>query len=345
MAFANVSQPFEFKQLANSNTNVLSEFLRPIQAELGDFEASLLELINTSSKTSKKIVEYFFSQKGKRIRPAIFLSLCNSLSYNGRHKNTMACVSEYVHAASLLHDDVVDDSPTRRNRETSHTIWGRPATILVGDLIYARASELMTETGELDIVASFARATYQMSEGEIIQLEHISDLSIPEEVYFKIISYKTASLLSTSCLTAAILAKVNDRQKKALENFGYSLGVSFQLIDDALDYMSEQKLLGKEIFKDFNEGKVTLPLIQVLKKTSKEETKKIHTLFQRNELNPNESQEILGLIQKYKTNEYTVNLAKDYTYKAVKELNEAFDSSYNLDTLKELATRLVERKY
>lgn len=345
MAFASVSQPFEFKQITQTHTAALSEFLGPIQEELISFESKLASLVATSSHTSRKIVDYFFSQKGKRIRPAIFLSLCKSLSYNGKHKETMACVSEYVHAASLLHDDVVDDSQTRRSRKTAHTLWGRPATILVGDLIYARASELMTETGELEIVAGFARAISQMSEGEIIQLEHIADLDLPEETYFKIISYKTASLLSTSCLSAAVLAKVSEPQKEALVNFGHSLGVSFQLIDDALDYSSSSSLLGKKNFKDLEEGKVTLPLILLMKKASEEEQAKVRDIFQKTSQKVEDFQYIADLVQHYQTSTETIQRARTYTKKALEKLDEAFDSTYNLNTLKKMALGLVERSY
>lgn len=345
MAFASVSQPLEFSHIGSSNKNLLSAFLKPIEEDLTQFESKLLGLLETSSLTSKKIIEYFFSQKGKRVRPAIFLSLCKSFSYEGEHKSTMACVSEYVHAASLLHDDVVDDSPKRRGKRTAHTIWGREASILVGDLIYAQASELMTHTGELEIVASFAKAISQMSEGEIIQLESTYDLNLPEETYFKIISYKTASLLAASCKTAGILAKLKLEQRKALENFGYSLGISFQLVDDALDYTSEQEVLGKEKLKDLEEGKVTLPLILLMKKASSLENSNIKKIFEKEKILELDKKYILDLVKKYKTTEETVGHAKKITDQASSQLDVVFKKNYNLEHLKKLARDLTSRTY
>ena len=345
MAFANVSEPFEFTRLVSSQQNAFSEFLSPIQEELILFESKLLELLEVKAETSKKIIHHFFKQKGKRIRPALFLSLSKSLGYKGEHLYTMACVSEYVHTASLLHDDVVDDSETRRGYQTAHTLWGRPSTILVGDLIYAQASELMTQTGKLEIVSSYANAISKMSEGEIIQLENIFNPDITEETYTKIISYKTASLLSATCKTAAILSKASQEKIEALENFAHALGISFQLVDDALDYTTSQNLLGKKRLKDLEEGKVTLPLILLLKKASFQEKEKIRSIFKKKLFSEMDLTYIYERIKHYQTTEETLERARILTEESIKKLDKAFIEKDSFSTLKDLARNLAHRAY
>lgn len=345
MAVATIPQPFEFDQLCSSNKTTFGEFLCPIKKDLEELEHNLVGLLKTESKSSREVIEYFFLQKGKRIRPAIFLYLCKIFSYKKPHKTLMACVSEYVHTASLLHDDVIDNSPTRRNKPTAYTLWGKETAILVGDLIYARASELMTQTGKIEIIASFANAIRQMSEGEIIQLEHIFDLTMDSKTYFTIISYKTASLLATSCKTAGILANLSQEKIQALESFGYNLGVSFQLIDDALDYLGDHNTFGKKRLKDLEEGKVTLPLILLKDKATELDYSKINRCFNQQKFSTSDVVFIGDLIKKHKTAEETIQQAKHYTQKALEQLDQNFEKLYDLEPIKNLALQLVQRIY
>lgn len=345
MAFAKVSQPFEFSQLSNSQNDIFQLFLGPLKEDLEALEQNLPELIQTNSKTSQEVVDYFFLQKGKRIRPAIFLFLCQSFSYKGAHKNTMACVSEYVHAASLLHDDVVDDSPSRRGKKTAHTIWGRESSILVGDLIYSQASELMTKTGELGIVSAFAKAISCMSEGEIIQLENTFNLELSEETYYQVISFKTASLLSASCKTAAILSGLTKEETSTLEKFGETLGVSFQLLDDALDYLNPTEVLGKKQLKDLEEGKVTLPLILAKKSANSLENSKLEKIFAQKEMSSEDKFFIASLVKKYETAKKTIQIATEKTRSAIEELDHVFGEKKELESLKALALGLTQRTH
>ena len=345
MAFAKVSEPFEFNQLSTSQSDIFQMFLGPLKEDLEALEQNLPELIQTNSQTSKEILDYFFLQKGKRIRPAIFLFLCKSFSYTGSHKQSMACVSEYVHAASLLHDDVIDHSPTRRGKKTAHTIWGEESSILVGDLIYSQASEIMTRTGELGIVSAFAKAISCMSEGEIIQLENIFNLNLSEEIYYKIISFKTGSLLSATCKTAAILSGLNREETETLESFGATLGLSFQLLDDALDYRNSQEVLGKKQFKDLEEGKVTLPLILAKKQSSPLERSKLEKIFSTKEMLPEDKTFIVSLVKKYKTAEESIQIATEKTKEAIVELSRVFAGKNELDSLKALALGLTQRTH
>ena len=255
----------------------------------------------------------------------------------------MACVTEFVHTASLLHDDVIDSSTLRRNKPTVHTKWGDQMAVLVGDLIYARASELMAKTEKNEVVSSFAQTIKKMSEGEIYQLEHVYDYNMTRDRYFQIISCKTASLLSTTCEVAGFLSEVSPQQVKALKNFGYYLGISFQLVDDALDYTSEEDVLGKKQYKDLAEGKVTLPLILLREKLSDLENSKIRKSFAAGNLSSAEMSSLAKLINIGKTADKTLELAKTYTDKALMQLDQNFDSNYSMEPLKKMALELVQR--
>ena len=336
-------QKLEFSRLNSYKQETLTQLLGPVFHDLTRLESALVTLLETDSKTAQEIVQFFFTQKGKRIRPALFFYICNILGYDGPHKIMMGCVTEFVHTASLLHDDVIDNSTLRRNKPTVQTCWGDQMAILVGDLIYARASELMAKTGQETLITSFAQTIKKMSEGEIYQLEHVFDYSVSYERYLDIISSKTASLLATTCETAGILSDVSEGQVKALKSFGYNLGISFQLVDDALDYLGDEDVFGKKQYKDLEEGKVTLPLILLREKLSDLENSKIKKCFTQDKLLPSDIINIVKLIRIAKTAEITIEKAKVYTKKALEQLEQNFDSSYNMDPLKKMALELVQR--
>lgn len=336
-------QRLEFSRLNSYKQETLAQLLKPVFPDLYELEKSILSLLDSESQTARDILSYFFQQKGKRIRPALFFYICNILGYNGPHKLKMACVTEFVHTASLLHDDVIDDSPLRRNKPTVQTRWGDQTAVLVGDLVYARASELMAETQKDQLIGSFARTIKSMSEGEIFQLEHIYDYGLSSELYFKIIGCKTASLLATTCEAAGLLAGVSESQVKALRGFGYNLGISFQLVDDALDYLCEEELLGKKQYKDLEEGKVTLPLILLREKLSDLENSKIKKAFSAQRLSKSDITSLVKLIRFSKTADKTIEQAKIYTQRALDQLDQNFDSSYAMEPLKKMALELVHR--
>lgn len=336
-------QKLEFSRLNSYKQETLSQILGPVLKDLTQLETNLIAYLGSDSESARNVVGFFFSQKGKRIRPALFFYICNILGYDGPHKIMMGCVTEFVHTASLLHDDVIDSSTLRRNKPTVHTRWGDQMAILVGDLIYARASELMAKTCKVDIISSFARTIKKMSEGEIFQLEHISDYSMSQECYFNIIACKTSSLLATTCETAGILAGVSTKQVQALKNFGYDLGISFQLVDDALDYLGEESIFGKKQYKDLEEGKVTLPLILLREKLSDLENSKIKKFFAGDKRAASDIFSLVKLIKIAKTAEKTIEQAKIYTKKALDELELNFDDSYNMEPLKKMALELVQR--
>lgn len=317
----------------------------PVSDEIEILLQKIPDLVPCDTKVAKRMMEQLFSTPGKMIRPALYYLTCKLVGYNGTHKHTMAAVSEFVHTASLLHDDVIDCSTLRRNKPTMNSIWGDESAVLFGDLIYARASELMAETTNLEIVSSFARAIRLMSESELLQLESVFDFHLPEEVYFKILHGKTAVLIGTICKSAGLLANSTPAQLKSLEEFGLNIGVAFQLVDDALDFLGEDRLLGKRNFGDLQEGKITLPLILLRDCINKEEQADLDKLYTKGMFSLSEITEIAHLVQKYKTAERTLERARELTQKSLDTLRSHFPLSEARSNLEALALCLSFRAF
>ena len=332
----------------NSNKEdslLLSQALLPVLEDLQQLKPLLKNYLSAKTESSRKILQHVFASEGKLVRPAMFFLVSRMLSYRGKHLMPIAAVCEYVHTASLLHDDVVDSSKLRRNKPTSNSIWGDESAVLVGDLIYSTASELMANTGYLELVKIFAASIKKMSEGELLQLEHIFSLDISKETYFTVLGGKTAVLMGAACRAAGILAEAPESQKNALENFGYSLGIAFQLIDDALDYRSKQTVFGKEIYADLSEGKVTLPLILLQEQAKPNEIEALQQIFAKDHIGNSDVQYVATLVKKYNTSEQVLDIARSYTQKALGLLTEFFPPSDERSHLENLAKSLVYRSY
>jgi octaprenyl-diphosphate synthase len=208
-----------------------------------------------------QIASYLVSLGGKRLRPLLTIASAELCGYKGkRHIRLAACV-EFIHTATLLHDDVVDKSYLRRGKETANQVWGNKASVLVGDFLFSRAFELMVLDGSLEVLEILSKASCAIAEGEVLQLSSSHDLKLTEETYLQIIESKTARLFSAATEVGAVVAKVEKAKRHMLSRFGYALGMAFQLMDDILDYAADQEKLGKSIGDDFREGKVTLPVI------------------------------------------------------------------------------------
>lgn len=235
--------------------------MRAIEPDLKALNNYLFTNRLSTTSIPDSIIDYVFNSQAKRLRPCVFFLVCRLLNYRGKHLVPIAAVSEYVHTASILHDDVVDSTTIRRGRPTVHSRWGDETSILVGDLIYAQASQLMIATAKLDIVATFAKAIQLMSEGELLQLDNLYNIEITEQTWLQIIRYKTAELLGATCRAAALLAERDESVCKALYEFGRHIGTAFQMIDDALDFCGQEQQLGKQTLIDVANGKITLPII------------------------------------------------------------------------------------
>ncbi len=327
--------------------NSLLEALKPVLEEASSLQAALQLNLPVETKTAKDLAAHVFQNSGKQIRPALFFMSCDLFSYSGPHRLPMAVVCEYVHTASLLHDDVIDNSTLRRHKPTANSIWGDEAAVLVGDLIYARASEMMAETGQLEIVRSFASAICKMSEGELLQLESLFCLDSNEKSYLMILERKTAILIATACKTAALLAGAPAEQEHALYEFGRLVGLSFQILDDALDYLSSESLSGKPIGSDLRDGRVTLPVILLKPCLNEEERLWFIRLFEGDKPSFAEEdlQKVSQLVQKYRTAHLALEKARALTDQAIELLNSHFSSSAARDRLETLTKTLLSRLY
>tara|TARA_S200000501_G_C20812806_1_gene739129 strand:- start:648 stop:1661 length:1014 start_codon:yes stop_codon:yes gene_type:complete len=267
----------------------------------------------------EKMSDHHLRSGGKRLRALLTLGSAKLSGYElgERDINLAACV-ELIHAATLLHDDVIDESILRRGIKTTNSIWGNQSSILVGDYLLSRCFEIMVDDGDLEVLKLLSSTSAKIAQGEVLQLQHKGEADLLEDTYIEIISLKTAALFSAATKTGACLSGSNEKEKKALESYGKNLGLSFQIADDALDYYAKEKLFGKEIGKDFFEGKVTLPLIIVFQKGNDEEREFLSEIMKKEKRNEDDFSEALALINKYKAidaslkrAEYFVNVSYD----------------------------------
>ena len=267
----------------------------------------------------QKMSDYHLKSGGKRLRALLTLGSAKLCGYikGGRDINLAACV-ELIHGATLLHDDVIDNGLLRRGKKTTNSIWGNHSSILTGDYLLSRCFEMMVEDGNLEILRLLSSTSAKIAQGEILQLQHESEIDMLEETYLKIISSKTAALFSAATKVGAILGERNNKEKEALEFYGKNLGFTFQIADDTLDYNSEINVFGKESGNDFYEGKITLPIILLFQQSNELEKKQLENFFKKNTRSEEELSNVLKLISKYKIifqcyqkAEYFINLAKN----------------------------------
>ena len=292
--------------------NVLNDRLLKVE--------NLIELkLQSEVRLIKKMSNHHLKSGGKRLRALLTMGAAKLSGYNlgERDVNFAACV-ELIHAATLLHDDVIDESSIRRGVKTTNSIWGNQSSILVGDYLLSRCFEIMVDDGDLEILKLLSSASAKIAQGEVLQLQHKGEADLLEETYINIISLKTAALFSAATRTGAIIAGCNDKEKNALESYGKNLGLAFQIADDALDYYSKELIFGKEIGKDFYEGKATLPLIIIFQKGNDEERSFLLEILKKEKRNEEDFSETLALINKYKAveaslkrAEYFVNVSYD----------------------------------
>jgi octaprenyl-diphosphate synthase len=218
-----------------------------------------------------EIIHHLIGSGGKRFRPLLLLASAELCGYRGERRYPLSAIIEYIHTATLLHDDVIDHAETRRGKASANQVWGNAASVLVGDYLYSKSFRLMTDDGNLAILKLISTTTNTMSEGEVFQLMKMGDISITEKEYLSIVEKKTSILISAACAIGGILGNAADSQIEALTRFGMRLGNAFQITDDTLDYVAKEEEFGKAIGQDLKEGKMTLPLIRTMKKCTPEE--------------------------------------------------------------------------
>ena len=292
--------------------NLVGDKLNQVDQHIKYKLASEINLIHEMTK-------YHFESGGKRIRALLTLGSAKLCDYrNGnRDVNLAACV-ELIHNATLLHDDVIDDSNLRRGIKTSNSIWGNQSSILVGDYLLSRCFEMMVEDDDHEVLKLLSSTSSKIAQGEVLQLEYKGQIDILEETYLNIINSKTASLFAAATRVGACITSKKKKEKDALESYGRNLGLAFQITDDALDYCSTKNTFGKEIGKDFFEGKVTLPAIFLFQKANDDEKKKLDKIFSKKNRTKLEFNEVQNLIKKYnsiddcfKRAEYFINISRN----------------------------------
>lgn len=301
-----------------------NNLIKNLASDLKKVDEIILGFAQGKSPLIQEISNHLIASGGKRIRPVLLILAAKLFNENNRNCYNLAAAVELIHSATLLHDDVVDASHTRRGKKTANAIWDNKPSILVGDYLFSIAFQLMVLSENLAVLDLLAKASSTMADGEVMQLESSSDIELSEEKYFDIIFGKTAVLFSASCEAAALINNRLDHEIRALRQFGKNLGIIFQIVDDVLDYAAKEEVLGKDVGNDFFEGKVTLPIILTLQKADENDRKIIANLFEKNlmsdEKNIDDFKIILQIMEKYKGLEAAKNLARKHHDLAVKNL-------------------------
>ncbi|MFC4160235.1 polyprenyl synthetase family protein [Chitinimonas lacunae] len=247
------------------------EFVKSvIAADMQAVDQLIRERLYSEVALVRQVAEYIVSSGGKRLRPVLVLLSAGALGYQGRHHHELAAVVEFIHTATLLHDDVVDESSLRRGRDTANALFGNAASVLVGDFLYSRAFQMMVGCDDMRVMRVLADATNVIAEGEVLQLMNIGDADLDEAGYLKVIRYKTAKLFEAAARLGALLAGSDSATEAAMARFGMHLGTAFQIVDDVLDYSGDSGEIGKNLGDDLAEGKCTLPLIYTMRDGSPE---------------------------------------------------------------------------
>lgn len=246
----------------------LLQILAPVAEDLRGVDRAIRARLNSDVALIGTIADYIIAAGGKRLRPAVLLLLARALGYRGDAHVLLAAVIEFIHTATLLHDDVVDESELRRGRPTANAHFGNAASVLVGDFLYSRSFQMMVDAGEMRVMRILSDATNRIAEGEVLQLMNVHDPSVDEQRYLEVVGRKTAALFEAAARIAAVIAGASAELEEAAARYGAGLGTAFQMVDDVLDYSGQVEEIGKRLGDDLREGKVTLPLIHAMRSAS-----------------------------------------------------------------------------
>ncbi len=320
--------------------NILTEY----KEDLERINAELRGFLNSRVSLAEDMGTHTLLGEGKRLRPLLFLMCCRLLSFWRVDLYRISTIFEYIHAASLLHDDVIDNSQMRRKRPSANSLWGNHAAVLEGDYLYSKAMTLAVETGSLEFLSVLTSATVEMSEGQILELAHQFDWGLTADRYLEIIKGKTAALISAASASAGIVAGAARREIESLSVFGLNVGMAFQLIDDLLDYVSTEQVFGKPVGKDLEEGKITLPLIYTLRELSDTKRREIRESFSADETPKAATEAVMDLVRAGGALEKIRTEAREYLDKASAALG-VFPPARARDQLMDLNAYLIERDF
>lgn len=315
--------------------SIYKDDLQQVEKCINDHATSEITLI-------PEVSHHLIDSGGKRFRPLLLMISAGLCGYRGASRFPMAAVMEFIHTATLLHDDVIDEAAMRRGKTSANNIWGNAASVLVGDFLYSKSFILMTSVENTAILKLMSRVTNIMSEGEVFQLIKCGDVNMTEEEYFSIIEKKTAVLISASCAAGAILGSASPEQIDALALFGRNIGMAFQITDDVLDYTAKGKDFGKSLGKDLEEGKITLPLIFALRQGTEDENNIIRDIIKSKKGSQKAAREVTRLIKKYNAIESSLKVATAYINQAKAQLS-IFDDCPAKDQLFTVAEYILAR--
>ena len=312
-----------------------------IADDMREVDAVIARRLASGVPLVAEVSRYIISAGGKRLRPALLLLVCGALDYRDPQRFNLAAVVEFIHTATLLHDDVVDESTLRRGRATANESFGNPASVLVGDFLYSRAFQMMLDAGQMRIMEILADATNVIAEGEVLQLMNMHDASLDEDGYLRVIRSKTAKLFEASARLGAVLAGAPPEIEQACADYGQALGTAFQVIDDVLDYDGDAVEMGKNLGDDLREGKATLPLIAAMRRGTQEERELIRHAIETG--GASELARIVAIVKRTGALDVTRSAAAAEAQRAVNAAGQLRPNPYSRGLL-DLAAQLLERR-
>jgi len=327
--------------LSDTSTDHTAAALGLIAQDMAALDRVIAERLSSDVPLVSQIAQYIITSGGKRLRPALLLLVSGALGHQDPRRHLLAAVVEFIHTATLLHDDVVDESTMRRGRATANESFGNAASVLVGDFVYSRAFQMMVDVGDMRIMSTLADTTNVIAEGEVLQLMNMHDASLSEADYLRVIRSKTAQLFEASARLAAMLNPSSAALESACATYGQALGTAFQIIDDVLDYAGNAKDLGKNLGDDLREGKLTLPVICTLQRVNPDEAALITKAIEDGDVS--ELPRIVAMIQNSGGLQDAREAAHQEALRAIAAL-EAFPANAHTDALRGLAQSLLARR-
>lgn len=319
----------------------IEDIYQCVESDFSSVNTLIHDQLSSRVPLVEKIAEYIIASGGKRMRPLIALLISHALN-NPNSDNTvkLAAIIEFLHTATLLHDDVVDTSDLRRGKATANANWGNAPSVLVGDFLYSRAFQMMVEIGDMQVMSVLANTTNEIAEGEVFQLMNAKNPNITEDQYFGVIQSKTAILFSAASECSACIANSDKDKIEAAKEYGLQVGLAFQLVDDILDYTGDAATMGKNVGDDLAEGKPTLPLIFAMKEGSEEQRNLIRAALRQGDIG--KIDEIISIVRDTGAIDYTMRAAEECKNKAIAALESLGDSTYT-QALKSLAELSISR--
>ena len=332
-------------QLKNKINNSYFQLKDSVENKLLLVEEKIKSKLISDVELVKKMTDYHLDTGGKRLRALLTLGSAKICGYSKgtRDINLAACV-ELIHAATLMHDDVIDNGSVRRGKKTLNSIWNNHSSVLIGDYLLSRCFEMMVDDGNIEVLKLLSSTSSKIAQGEVLQLQHQGEVDMLEETYLKIISAKTAELFAAATKVGAILSDMKSKEKEALEFYGRNLGLTFQIADDTLDYNSELKLFGKKIGQDFYEGKITLPIILLFQRADDKEKERLKEIFSKNVRSKDDLEYSLSKIKRYEIIKACYQKAEHYINLASNSLS-VFSDSEEKSILENLTSFSLTRNF